>query len=98
MPVLLVGPQSVLAIAEDSTVEELVLCYRLDQTSDGFAARRMVHALFVVAGVCPGGDRRVDRARRRERLLWHASLLRLSIEEIEGDSGERLGNFPQGFT
>ena len=90
-----------LAIADELTVDGLVLRYRPQETDDGLAGRRGdVHDLLVLARVGAGGDRRA-RPRARglcEKLLSFASPLQLYAEEIDPHTGRHLGNFPQAFT
>ena len=49
---------TVLAIADELTMDELVLRYRVEETDDGFAGEEDLHHLLVLAGVGPGRDRR----------------------------------------
>lgn len=91
---------TVLAVAEELTVDGLVLRYRVEETDDGLAGEEgtftvcsfwLVSALSIV--------REHDKARRLcEKLLSFASPLGLYAEEIDTSSGRHLGNFPQAFT
>ena len=91
---------TVLAIADELTVDDLVLRYRV--AGDRRRARGRggdLHDLLVLARVGPRGDRRA-RARPGlcEKLLSFASPLQLYAEEIDPHTGRHLGNFPQAFT
>jgi GH15 family glucan-1,4-alpha-glucosidase len=88
------------AIADELTVDGLVLRYRVEETDDGLTARR-ARSRSARSGWCRRfveiGE--LDQARKLcERLLAYASPLELYAEEIDTDSGRHLGNFPQAFT
>ena len=91
---------TVLAIADELTVDGLVLRYRVEETDDGLSGEEgTLHDLLVLAGVGAGRDR---RARARPQAVRaaavYASPLELYAEEIDPRSGRHLGNFPQAFT
>ena len=92
---------TVLAIADELTVDGLVLRYRVEETDDGLDGRGGdVHDLLVLARV-GAGRRSASSPRARElceKLLSFASPLELYAEEIDPHSGRHLGNFPQAFT
>ncbi len=92
--------KTVLAIADELTVDELVLRYRTDQTDDGFAGEEgtfTICSFWLVSALVEIGE--LARARRLcEKLLSYASPLQLYAEEIDPRSGRHLGNFPQAFT
>jgi alpha,alpha-trehalase len=92
--------KTVLAVAEELTVDELVLRYRVEETDDGFAGEEgtfTICSFWLVAALVEIGE--VARARRLcEKLLSYASPLQLYAEEIDPRSGRHLGNFPQAFT
>jgi GH15 family glucan-1,4-alpha-glucosidase len=86
--------KTVLAIADELTVDGLVLRYLTDETDDGLSGREgtfticsfwLVSALVEARDLC-------------EKLLSYASPLQLYAEEIDPQSGRHLGNFPQAFT
>jgi GH15 family glucan-1,4-alpha-glucosidase len=57
----------------------------------------LVCTFWLIESLCYLG--RVDEARERfEQLLAFASPLGLFSEEVDPDSGEHLGNYPQAFT
>jgi GH15 family glucan-1,4-alpha-glucosidase len=91
---------TVLAIAEDLTVDGLVLRYRVEETDDGFSGEEgafTICSFWLVSALCEIGE--VDRARDLcEKLLAYSSPLGLYAEEIDPRSGRHLGNFPQAFT
>jgi GH15 family glucan-1,4-alpha-glucosidase len=91
---------TVFAIADELTVNGLVLRYRTDETDDGLEGKEgtfLICSFWLVTALCEIGE--VDRARSLcERLLGHASPLGLYAEEIDPLSGRHLGNFPQAFT
>ena len=54
---------------------------------------------LVLARLCARDDRREHRARALfEKLLSFAGPLHLYAEEIDAESGQHLGNYPQAFT
>ena len=91
---------TVLAVAEELTVDGLVLRYRTDETDDGLAGEEGTFAIcsfWLVSALSEIGE--VERARALcEKLLSYASPLGLYAEEIDPLSGRHLGNFPQAFT
>src|SRR6478672_7255100 len=91
---------TVLAIAEELTVDGLVLRYRVDETDDGLSGEEGTFAIcsfWLVSALVEIGE--VEAAKKLcERLLAYASPLELYAEEIDPLSGRHLGNFPQAFT
>jgi alpha,alpha-trehalase len=91
---------TVLAIAEELTVDGLVLRYRVEETDDGLAGEEgtfTICSFWLVSALVEIGE--LDQARKLcERLLAYASPLELYAEEIDTYSGRHLGNFPQAFT
>jgi GH15 family glucan-1,4-alpha-glucosidase len=91
---------TVLAIADELTVDGLVLRYRTDATDDGLSGEEgtfTICSFWLVSALAEIGE--MDRARTLcEKLLSYASPLLLYAEEIEPHSGRHLGNFPQAFT
>jgi GH15 family glucan-1,4-alpha-glucosidase len=91
---------TVLAIADELTVDGLVLRYRTDETDDGMRGDEgtfTICSFWLVSALSEIGEH--DRARDLcERLLGYASTLGLYAEEIDARTGRQLGNFPQAFT
>ena len=91
---------TVLAIADELTVDGLVLRYRVDETNDGLSGHEGTFALcsfWLVSALSAIGEHR--RARQLcEKLLSLSGPLELYAEEIDPQSGRHLGNFPQAFT
>jgi alpha,alpha-trehalase len=91
---------TVLAIAEELTVDGMVLRYRTELTDDGLRGEEgtfTICSFWLVAALCEIGE--LDRARELcEKLLSYASPLQLYAEEIDPRSGRHLGNFPQAFS
>jgi GH15 family glucan-1,4-alpha-glucosidase len=91
---------TVLAIADELTVDGLVLRYRVEETDDGLSGEEgsfTICSFWLVSALVEIGE--VDRARQLcERLLAYSSPLELYAVEIEPNSGRHLGNFPQAFT
>jgi len=91
---------TVLAIADELTVEDLVLRYRVESTDDGLSGEEgsfTICSFWLVSALVEIGE--VTRARQLcEKLLSYASPLQLYAEEIDPRSGRHLGNFPQAFT
>ncbi len=91
---------TVLAIANELTVDGLVLRYRVEETDDGLSGEEgtfTICSFWLVSALVEIGETR--RARQLcEKLLSFASPLGLYAEEIDPRSGRHLGNFPQAFT
>jgi GH15 family glucan-1,4-alpha-glucosidase len=91
---------TVYAIAEELTVDGLVLRYRVGETDDGLSGDEgsfTICSFWLVSALVEIGD--VVKARQLcEKLLSFASPLGLYAEEIDPHSGRHLGNFPQAFT
>jgi GH15 family glucan-1,4-alpha-glucosidase len=91
---------TVLAIADELTVDGLVLRYQVDRTDDGLDGEEgtfTICSFWLVSALAEIGE--MDRARALcEKLLSYASPLLLYAEEIDPHTGRHLGNFPQAFT
>jgi GH15 family glucan-1,4-alpha-glucosidase len=92
--------RTVYAIAEELTVEGLVLRYRTEETDDGLEGEEgtfTICSFWLVSALSEIGDHLWARD-LCEKLLGYASPLLLYAEEIDPRSGRHLGNFPQAFT
>jgi len=91
---------TVLAIADELTVDGLVLRYRVEETDDGLSGEEgtfTICSFWLVSALVEIGE--LHRARSLcEKLLSFASPLQLYAEEIDAVTGRHLGNFPQAFT
>jgi GH15 family glucan-1,4-alpha-glucosidase len=91
---------TVLAIAEELTVDDMVLRYRTEKTDDGLDGEEgtfTICSFWLVSALTAIGEH--QRARRLcQKLLSFAGPLGLYAEEIDPRSGRHLGNFPQAFT
>src|SRR5207237_8529787 len=91
---------TVLAIAEELTVDGMVLRYRTDEPDDGLAGEEgtfTICSFWLVSALAEIGE--LARARELcEKLLSYASPLQLYAEEIDPRSGRHLRNFPQAFS
>jgi GH15 family glucan-1,4-alpha-glucosidase len=91
---------TVFAIAEELTVDGMVLRYRVEETDDGLTGEEGTFAacsFWLVSALAEIGE--TERAQSLlERMLGSSSPLGLFAEEIDPCSGRHLGNFPQGFT
>ena len=92
--------RTVLAIADELTVDGLVLRYRTQETDDGLSGEEgtfTICSFWLVSALVEIGE--LQRARRLcEKLLSFASPLGLYGEELDPGTGRHLGNFPQAFT
>jgi GH15 family glucan-1,4-alpha-glucosidase len=92
--------KTVNAIADNLTVDGLVLRYKVHETDDGLTGQEGTFAIcsfWMVSALSEIGETR--RARELcEKMLSYASPLHLYAEEIDPKSGRHLGNFPQAFT
>jgi GH15 family glucan-1,4-alpha-glucosidase len=88
------------AIAEELSIDGLVLRYHTTETDDGLVGSEGAFttcSFWLVSALAEIGQ--TDRARALcERVLCHASPLMLYGEEIDVRTGRHLGNFPQGLT
>src|SRR5438445_9299989 len=91
---------TVLAIADELTVDGMVLRYRTTETDDGLSGEEgtfTICSFWMVSALAEIGE--ITRARELcEKLLSYASPLQLYAEEIDPRSGRHLGNFPQAFS
>src|SRR5690606_20273176 len=91
---------TVLAIADELTVDGLVLRYRTDETEDGLEGAEgtfTICSFWLVQALVLIGE--LERARTLcEKLLSFAGPLQLYAEQIDPYTGRQLGNFPQAFT
>jgi GH15 family glucan-1,4-alpha-glucosidase len=91
---------TVLAIADELTVDGMVLRYRTTETDDGLSGEEgtfVICSFWLVSALAEIGE--VARARELcEKLLSYASPLQLYAEELDPRSGRHLGNFPQAFS
>jgi len=91
---------TVLAIADELTDDGLVLRYRTDTTDTGFEGKEgsfTICSFWLVSALAMIGE--TARARALcEKLLKFAGPLLLYAEEIDSETGQHLGNFPQAFT
>jgi GH15 family glucan-1,4-alpha-glucosidase len=92
--------RTVQTIADELTVDGLVLRYKTEETDDGLSGREgtfSICSFWLVSALVEIG--KLDQARELcERMLSFASPLGLFGEEIDPRSGRHLGNFPQAFT
>ena len=89
-----------LAIADELTVDGLVLRYKIETTDDGLEGEEgtfTICSFWLVSALVEIGE--LPRAKHLcERLLGYASPLKLYAEEIDVHTGRHLGNYPQAFT
>jgi GH15 family glucan-1,4-alpha-glucosidase len=92
--------KTVIAIADELTVDGMVLRYRTDETDDGLSGVEGTFAIcsfWLVSALSEIGETR--RAKHLcEKMLSFASPLGLFAEEIDARNARHLGNFPQAFT
>ena len=91
---------TVLAIADELTVDGLVIRYRAIESDDGLRGEEgafTICSFWLVSALIEIGEEQRGRD-LCERLLSLASPLDLYAEEIDPRSGRHLGNFPQAFT
>ena len=88
------------AIASDLSENGLVCRYKVEETDDGLHGKEgtfLICSFWLVSALSEIGEKR--RARDLcERLLEAAGWLDLFAEELDAQSGQHLGNFPQAFT
>ncbi len=91
---------TVLAIADELTVNGFVLRYQVGETDDGLSGAEgtfLICSFWLASALSEIGE--FDRAAQLvERLLAHSSPLGLYAEELDAETGRHLGNFPQAFT
>ncbi|HEY5942863.1 MAG TPA: glycoside hydrolase family 15 protein [Solirubrobacterales bacterium] len=88
------------AIATDLSENGLVCRYKVEETDDGLQGKEgtfLICSFWLVSALSEIGEKR--RARDLcERLLEAAGWLDLFAEELDAESGQHLGNYPQAFT
>lgn len=88
------------AIAEEVTEDDMVLRYRVEDTEDGLSGEEgsfTACSFWLVSALVAIGE--LTKARTQcSKLLSSASPLHLYAEEIDPRSDRHLGNFPQAFT
>jgi alpha,alpha-trehalase len=92
--------KTVLAIADNLTVDGLVLRYKVEETDDGLQGEEgtfTICSFWLVSALSEIGEHSLARD-LCQKLLGYASSLHLYAEEIDPRSGRHLGNFPQAFT
>jgi GH15 family glucan-1,4-alpha-glucosidase len=92
--------KTVLAIADNLTVDGLVLRYKVEETDDGLQGEEgtfTICSFWLVSALSEIGEHSLARD-LCQKLLGYASPLHLYAEEIDPRSGRHLGNFPQAFT
>ena len=92
--------ETVLTIAEELTVDGLVLRYRAHETDDGFSGEEgtfTICSFWLVSALVEIGELAQARA-LCEKLLSCSSPLALYAEQLDPVTGRHLGNFPQAFT
>ena len=91
---------TVLAIADELSVDGLLRRYHVDETDDGLGGTEgtfTICSFWLVSALAEIGEH--QRARDLcEKVLSYASPLLLYGEQIDPRSGRHLGNFPQAFT
>ncbi len=92
--------QTVLAVADELSVDGFVLRYRTEETDDGLSGEEgtfLICSFWLVSALAIVGEK--QRAHDlMERLLRIASPLGLYAEEFDVATGRHLGNFPQAFS
>lgn len=92
--------KTVLAIADNLTIDGLVMRYKVEETDDGFSDDEgtfTICSFWLVSALSEIGEHSLARD-LCQKLLGYASPLHLYAEEIDPRSGRHLGNFPQAFT
>ena len=92
--------KTVMAIADNLTVDGLVLRYKVEETDDGLQGEEgtfTICSFWLVSALSEIGEHSLARD-LCQKLLGYASPLHLYAEEIDPASGRHLGNFPQAFT
>jgi GH15 family glucan-1,4-alpha-glucosidase len=92
--------KTVMAIADNLTIDGLVMRYKVEETDDGFHEDEgtfTICSFWLVSALSEIGEHSLARD-LCQKLLGYASPLHLYAEEIDPRSGRHLGNFPQAFT
>jgi GH15 family glucan-1,4-alpha-glucosidase len=91
---------TVLAIADELTVDGMVLRYKVEEVDDGIGGAEGSFtscSFWLVSAYMEIGEH--GRARQLcEKLLSYANPLGLYAEELDPSTGRHLGNFPQAYT
>ena len=91
---------TVLAIADELTVDGLVLRYRVEETDDGLSGEEgtfTICSFWLVSALVEIGE-----TRRARQTVREAAVVREPARAVRRgdrpDTGRHLGNFPQAFT
>ena len=87
-----------MAIADELTVDGLVLRYQVEETDDGLGGEEgtfTICSFWLVSALAEIGESSLARE-LCERLLGYACPLLLYAEEIDPRSGRHLGQLPAG--
>ncbi|HVB43197.1 MAG TPA: glycoside hydrolase family 15 protein [Streptosporangiaceae bacterium] len=91
---------TVLAIADELSIDGLICRYQVGQTDDGLDEEESTFTIcsfWLVSAFAEIGEHALARD-LCEKVLSYASPLLLYGEQIDPKSGRHLGNFPQAFT
>ncbi|MFE6965356.1 glycoside hydrolase family 15 protein [Agromyces sp. NPDC057679] len=91
---------TVLAIADELSADGFVLRYRTEETDDGLSGREgtfLICSFWLVSALTIIGEGARAKA-LMEKLLRIVSPLGLLAEELDTETGQHLGNFPQAFS
>ena len=91
---------TVLAIADELSEGGFALRYRTEETDDGLSGREgtfLICSFWLVSALTIIGEGARARA-LMEKLLRVVSPLGLLAEELDTETGQHLGNFPQAFS
>jgi GH15 family glucan-1,4-alpha-glucosidase len=87
----------------DATLKDLVvngLCYRYNDAPEGLSGKEATFVLctFWLVSALILADRIEEAKKIYENLLAKATPLGLFAEELDPETGEHIGNFPQAFS
>ena len=90
---------TVLAIADELVIDDLVLRYRVDETDDGFKGEEGTFTIclfWLVSALCEIGEHKRARELCAKSLSFAGPLG--SMPKRSTRTGQQLGNFPRAFT
>ena len=90
-----------LAIADELTVDGLVLRYRVEETDDGLSGEEgtfTICSFWLVSALAEIGELAAGAPAVREAAVASPARSASTPRRSTRDSGRHLGNFPQAFT